>query len=123
VAQGTIAQSRILGGAIGIAVSTMTMNDHLQANFEGTISPASLQTLFISPFTIAEFGSGINLRFRETFISIFAADMRIAMYVSIAAFLACLCAWQKNPRTIHQKREPLEEAKRKYVAQTRENAT
>ena len=123
MAQGTIAQSRILGGAIGIAVSTMTMNDHLQANFEGTISPASLQTLFISPFTIAEFGSGINLRFREAFISIFAADMRIAMYVSIAAFLACLCAWQKNPRTIHQKRELLEEAKRKYVAQTRENAT
>jgi hypothetical protein len=95
----------------------MTMNDHLQAIFEGSISPASLQTLFISPFTIAEFGNGINLRFRETFISIFAADMRIAMYVSVAAFLACLCAWQKNPRTIHQKRNLLEEAKRKYAAQ------
>jgi hypothetical protein len=61
------------------------MNSHIQEAFEGIISPESLQTLFISPFTIRNFGSTIASQFRETFIAIFAADMRIAMYVSVAA--------------------------------------
>ncbi len=121
MAQGTIAQSRILGGAIGIAVSTITMNNHLQEAFEGIIGPESLQTLFISPFTIRNFGSTIASQFRETFIAIFAADMRIAMYVSVAAFGASLCAWQKNPPTIDQKMEQLEAARRRYAAEREES--
>ncbi|KAE9375004.1 major facilitator superfamily transporter [Stipitochalara longipes BDJ] len=123
VAQGTIAQSRILGGAIGIAASTITMNNHLQSAFERVLSPDSLQTLFISPFSIRSYGIAVESLFRETFIAIFAADMRIAMYVSIAAFVASLCAWQKNPRTIHQKIELLEAAREKYALEREETTS
>jgi len=91
VAQGTVAQSRIFGGAIGIAVSTIIMNNHLQSTLGGIVSPSVLNTLFISPFTIKQYSLETEVLFRESHIEAFSEDLRVARYVSIAAFLVSLC--------------------------------
>jgi hypothetical protein len=90
VAQGTVAQSRILGGAIANAVSTIIMNDHMKAALEGIVSSEVLQSLYISPFTILQYGLPAEIAFRSSYIKAFSEDMRIALYVSIAAFLFVL---------------------------------
>jgi len=120
VAQGTVAQSRILGGAIGIAISTIVMNNHLQAALEGTVSPEILQYLYISPFTILKYGVSIALEFRRSYIAAFANDMRIAMYISVAAFVFSLCTWQRHPPTMKEKRELLAAAREAYAAKSKE---
>ena len=114
VAQGTVAQSRIFGGAIGIAVSTIIMNNHLQAALEGVVSPAVLQALYISPFTIVEYGVSTELDFRTSYISAFREDMRVAMYVAVAAFICSLCAWQPHPPTVKERSEQLAQAVKEY---------
>lgn len=122
VAQGTIAQSRVLGGAIGIAVSTITMNNHLQTALEDLVSPEILRSLFVSPFTIREYDLTIAAEFRKSYIGAFKDDMRIAMYISLVAFVASLCAWQKNPQTIKGKREKLAAAMMMFAAQAAQAA-
>lgn len=109
-----MAQSRIFGGAIGIAVSTIIMNKHLQAALEGVVSPAVLQALYISPFTILDYGVSTALDFRTSYISAFREDMRIAMYVSVVAFIASLCSWQRHPPTVKERSEQLAEAVKEY---------
>ena len=36
--------------------------------------------------------------------------MRVSMYFSVAAFVVSLCAWQKNPPTLKERREQLADA-------------
>jgi hypothetical protein len=114
VAQGTVAQSRILGGAIAIAVSTIIMNDHMKAALEGIVSSEVLQSLYISPFTILQYGLPAEIAFRSSYIKAFSEDMRIALYVSIAAFLCSICAWHSNPPTVQERSELLAVAVKVY---------
>jgi hypothetical protein len=114
VAQGTVAQSRILGGAIAIAVSTIIMNDHMKAALEGIVSSDVLQSLYISPFTILQYGLPAEIAFRNSYIKAFSEDMTIALYVSIAAFVCSICAWHSNPPTVQERSELLAVAVKEY---------
>jgi hypothetical protein len=114
VAQGTVAQSRILGGAIAIAVSTIIMNNHIKAALEGIVSSEALQSLYISPFTILQYGLPAEIAFRGSYIKAFSEDMRIALYVSIAAFACSICAWHSNPPTVQERSELLAVAVKEY---------
>ena len=114
VSQGTVAQSRIFGGAIGIAVSTIIMNNHLQSSLSGVVSPSTLTALFISPFTISDYSLETEALFRESYIKAFSEDLRVAMYVAIAAFVISLCAWQKHPPTVKTRSELLAKAVEEY---------
>ena len=114
VAQGTVAQSRIFGGAIGIALSTIIMNNHLQSTLGGIVSPSVLNALFISPFTIKQYSLETEVIFRESYIEAFSEDLRVAIYVSIAAFVVSLCAQQKHPPTVKERSELLAKAVEEY---------
>jgi hypothetical protein len=50
VAQGTVAQARILGGAIAIEVSTIVMTNHIQSALTGLVSDDILNIFYISSF-------------------------------------------------------------------------
>ena len=114
VAQGTVAQSRIFGGAIGIAVSTIVMNNHVQDTLEGVVSSDVLQSLYKSPFTITQYGVSTEALFRESYIRAFSQDMKISMYVAIVAFVVSICAWQRHPPTVQERSELLAAAVKEY---------
>lgn len=76
MAQGTVAQSRIFGGAIGIAVSIIITNSHLESTLERVASPSLLKALFISLFTILQYELETGVLFRESYIKAFAEDLR-----------------------------------------------
>jgi len=100
VSQGTVAQCRILGGAIGIAVSTVVMNNHIKTALTRLLDPQALSDLYISPFNIIDYGLEVEIAFRESYIKAFAQDLRIGMYVACAALVCALFSWQKTPPTV-----------------------
>jgi len=90
------------------------MNNHLQSFLSGVVSPSTLTALFISPFTISDYSLETEALFRESYIKAFSEDLRVAMYVAIAAFLISLCAWQKHPPTVKTRSELLAKAVEDY---------
>jgi hypothetical protein len=76
VAQRTAAKSHIFVGATGITVSTIIMNNHLQAALEEIISLSVLKGLFISPFTIPQYGLETGVLFREGYIKALSKDLK-----------------------------------------------
>jgi hypothetical protein len=83
------------------------MNGHMKAALEVIVSPEVLESLYISPFTILEYGLPAEIAFRSSYIKAFSEYLRISMYVSIAAFVCSLCAWQRNPPTVQERSELL----------------
>jgi hypothetical protein len=118
VAQGTVAQSRIFGGSIAIAVTTIIMNNHLEqvlsADTNLSLPPDALEVLYSSPFRILEYGAVAASDFRESFITTFHDDMRVCMYASIAALIAALATYHTNPPTVAQRSAELEAAVAAY---------
>ena len=110
VAEGTVPQSPIFGGAIRIAVSTIVMNNHLQAALEGVVSPPVLKSLFIFPFTISEYDLKTEALFRKGYIKAFSEDLRVPMYVATIAFSVSLCVGPKHPPTAKERSELLAKA-------------
>jgi hypothetical protein len=109
-----VAQSRILGGAIGIAVSSINLNKYLEASLKDIVSPEALNALYISPFTILDYGIPAAVAFRESYVKAFAQDMRISMYLGCAAFVCAICAWQKRAPTVQERSEKLAQAVKAY---------
>jgi predicted small integral membrane protein len=52
----------------------------------------------------------IELLFRESYIKAFSKDLRVAMYVAIAAFMVFLCVWQRHSPTVKERSELLAKA-------------
>jgi hypothetical protein len=96
------------------------MNNHLQSSLSDVVTPSVLQALFISPFTISDYGLETEALFRESYIKAFSEDLRVAMYVAIAAFVVSLCAWQKHPPTVKERSELLAKAVEEYRNGVRE---
>lgn len=110
VAQGIVAQLRIFGGSVGVAVSMIILNDDIGKSLSNILSPAQLSDFYSSPISILNFTPIEQYYVRETFILTFNKDMRMCMYVSVVCLLVTLCAYQKNPPTMKDRIDELEAA-------------
>jgi hypothetical protein len=110
VAQGIVAQLRIFGGSVGVAVSMMILNDDISKSLSNVLSPTQLADFYSSPISILNFTLIEQYYVRETFILTFNKNMRMCMYVSVVCLLVTLCAYQKNPPTVKERIDELEAA-------------
>lgn len=94
------------------------MNNHLSDTLLSdaalSLPPHALDVLYRAPFRILEFGTRAAVDFRESYISAFREDMWVCMWVSVAALVAALATWHKNPPTVESRSRELEEAVRAY---------
>ncbi|EPE31907.1 MFS general substrate transporter [Glarea lozoyensis ATCC 20868] len=119
VAQGLVAQARILGGAFGLVASTIIMNNHIETFLKGHVTDEVLRKILISPFSILDYGVEAALLFRSSYIHAFSQDMRVSMYIAIVGFVSSLCIYQKNPPTVAERSELLAKAVQEYKDEVR----
>lgn len=65
VAQGAIAQARVFGGAVGIAICTIIFNRKVTSDLQGELDPADLTALHHSPTVTSWLPHDIQLLVRS----------------------------------------------------------
>jgi hypothetical protein len=112
VAQGIIAQVRVLGGSIGIAASTaiLGVTQRRQLVNTGLISPEQLATLQSSART---FTPEQLHAVRQAYSDAFREDLRVCAIISGVCILVTLGAFRRRP-------EPILVARRRFVVEEQE---
>lgn len=95
------------------------MNNHMETSLKGTVTDEVLAKLFISPFSILDYGALAALLFRKSYIAAFKQDMQLALYMSAVAFVTSLCIWQRHPPTVQERSDLLEKAVMEYRDEVR----
>ncbi|TQV99498.1 hypothetical protein IF1G_01713 [Cordyceps javanica] len=108
VAQGIIAQMRISGGSIGVAISFILLQTRVIRELQGEFSQTQLREFYQSPLSVTSFTAAQLIFLRRVYISAFTDIMQVSIGVSGACFLASLFVWQKRPANIQQKLEGME---------------
>nr|POE63739.1 efflux pump roqt [Quercus suber] len=96
---GALAQARNLGGSIGLAIGVIVFNSAIRSStaLSTALSPAQSSALYKSPIVIASFSPQLQALVSEVFAHAFTQEMRIALYISIAAFVVSILTIQKDP--------------------------
>jgi hypothetical protein len=105
VAQGIIAQVRVLGGSIGIAASTAILGVTQRRQLAGIVTPGQLATLESSAksFTLEQQNA-----VRQAHSDAFRQDLRVCAIISGVCILVTLVAYRHKP-------EPVVETRRRYM--------
>ncbi|KAH6721698.1 MFS multidrug transporter-like protein [Leptodontidium sp. MPI-SDFR-AT-0119] len=101
VAQGIIAQARVLGGSIGIAASTAILSTMQHRYLSALLTPSQLSTLEFSSHTLTETQL---LAVRKAYSTAFSESMKVCAAVSGACVLATLITFRKKPMVIMERR-------------------
>ncbi|KAH9217857.1 MFS multidrug transporter-like protein [Leptodontidium sp. 2 PMI_412] len=108
VAQGIIAQARVLGGSIGIAASTAILSTMQHRYLSALLTPSQLSTLESSSHTLTETQL---LAVRKAYSAAFSESMKVCAAVSGACVLATLITFRKKPMVIMERRGEQKEAR------------
>ncbi|KAI0177838.1 major facilitator superfamily transporter [Pestalotiopsis sp. NC0098] len=116
-AQGLLAQTRVLGGALGVAASSAVLGFTVRSQLTGVVDLNLLNNLenATSTMTDAQLAA-----VRHAYSDAFAKDMLIGAIVACAAFILAFGAWS-NPKvrpTVqeHNERHLEEESERRRIA-------
>lgn len=110
VAQGIIAQVRVLGGSIGIAASTAILGVTQRRQLSGILTPDQLAILESSAKT---FTAEQLQAVRKAYSDSFRQDLRVCAIISGICILITLSAYRHNP-------EPVLETRRRFMLEEQE---
>lgn len=96
VAQGVMAQVRVLGGAVGLVVCNVIFNIHLEA-IEDKLSAEQAAALHRSPLALMQQGGQLQGEMEKVFSSSFQSMVWVMFWVAVAACVASLCTWEIDP--------------------------
>ena len=120
VAQGIVAQNRILGGSIGIAASTaiLAATQQRQLITPGIVSASQLASLHASAstFTAAQIEA-----IRQAYSDAFSEDMRICAIIAGVCILITLGTFRRNPPNMEEMRRRQAEEEEKRLKSVRES--
>ncbi|KAI1870707.1 uncharacterized protein JN550_004853 [Neoarthrinium moseri] len=97
VAQGAVAQSRIFGGAVGIAICMIIFNNQVQNDLGARLGPEDLSALRHNPVVSTYFPVDTQLLIRETYARAFTSDVRLLIGASSLGLVASLFAFELHP--------------------------
>lgn len=97
VAQGAIAQARVLGGAIGIAVCSIIFNSEVDAQLKGHVTADVMATLRQNPTINDMLQPDEQDMIREVYAGAFTANIRIMICMSAVALVASLFTFEIRP--------------------------
>lgn len=101
VAQGAMAQVRVLGGAVGLVICNVIFNIHLEA-INKELSSAEIDALHRSPLALVNRGGTAEEEVKEVFSTSFQSMVWVMFWVSVAGFVASLCTWEMNPTPLSE---------------------
>jgi hypothetical protein len=102
VAQGIIAQARVLGGMIGLSISTIILNDLIHAQLAVKIGKDELKLLYQSPLAALDVSPELKAEFGSTYAAAFATNAKVMTGVATVAFVMSLFTLERNPPPIRR---------------------
>ncbi|KAL3428496.1 major facilitator superfamily transporter [Phlyctema vagabunda] len=102
VAQGIVAQCRILGGSIGIAASTATLGVMQRKRLSGIVGESQLASLSHSSHSTLS-DDQLNA-VHQVYSDAFSRDMIVCTIISSVCILVTLGTFQKHPLSVEEKR-------------------
>jgi hypothetical protein len=105
VAQGAMAQARVFGGAVGIAVCMIVFNTRAQTQLVDVMTPEDLKVLHQSPTISSYFPPDIQILIRKAYATAFAEDISIMIGMSAVAVVASIFTFQRHPPPMPAQRE------------------
>lgn len=98
-AQGLASQSRIIGGNIGLALATITLNSHLNSDLAAILTPQQINELQRSLNAIATFTPREVAAVAESVANAFKSQLLACVGVAAASLVVGLLTWQRHPHT------------------------
>lgn len=108
IAQGIIAQSRVFGGSIGVAISIIVLIAKIQSSLQDSLTQEQLQNFYRSPLVLFTFTPEQQQKARDSFIDTFNLDMYICIGVSALSLLVAMFTFQRHPPSVKSKLADLE---------------
>jgi len=98
VTMGAVTQIRVLGGTLGLAICSTTLNSHLHSELLTILTPAELQLISESASNISGFSLERQTAVRVAFAEGYTRQMWVMAAFSGLVFLASLLLWERRPR-------------------------
>ncbi|KAL7621261.1 hypothetical protein AAE478_008578 [Parahypoxylon ruwenzoriense] len=97
VAQGAIAQARVFGGSIGIAVCSIIFNAKVTRDLGSKMDPDDMAALHHSPTIAPWLPNDIQLLVRSVYASAFTGDINVMIGIAAAGVVTSLFTYEKYP--------------------------
>lgn len=96
IAMGIGIQLRMLGGVLGVAISTAILFHYLKGRLSSEIQPAELATLLNTFEAIETFSPEVQVRVRDVYAMAYSMHMKLAGASSLAQLLAVAIVWKRQ---------------------------
>ncbi|RYP41388.1 hypothetical protein DL767_001026 [Monosporascus sp. MG133] len=97
VAQGAIAQARVFGGAVGIAICSIILNTKIEDQLAGAMDPDEIEALHRSPTNTSYLPQEQQQLVRRVYASAFTSDMILMIGVCAAGIICSLLTFERRP--------------------------
>ncbi|KAI1320435.1 putative MFS multidrug transporter [Xylariaceae sp. FL0255] len=97
VAQGVVAQTRVLGGSIGIAICSIIFNYTVSRDLSGKIDPQDLAALRRGPTIAAWLPDSIQVLVKQAYAAAFTADIYVMTGTAALGIVASTLTYEKRP--------------------------
>ncbi|RYP60817.1 hypothetical protein DL770_009922 [Monosporascus sp. CRB-9-2] len=97
VAQGAIAQARVFGGAVGIAICSIILNVKIEDQLAGAMDPDEIEELHRSPTITSYLPHEQQQLVRRVYASVFTTDMILMIGVCAAGMICSLLTFERRP--------------------------
>lgn len=97
VAQGIVAQARVLGGSIGIALCSVIFNARVANDLSGTMDPDDLAALHHSPTIASWLPPDLQLKVKLVYASAFTDDIKLMIGVAVLGIITSCFTYQRQP--------------------------
>lgn len=96
VALGAVAQFRVMGGAVGLAIVTTSFNGLVRRNLGNLLSSSQIDTLLRYPETIPSLPIDLQETVRTVFADGYTLQMKILAGLAAGQIPAALLMWEKD---------------------------
>lgn len=98
---------------MGVAISTIILNEKIEKDLTGIVTPSQLKDFFASPIAGYQWTLNQQAYVRVSETGTFNVEMRVCTYISAACLVASLFTYQKVPPTMLERKRQLEAMYRK----------
>lgn len=100
VANGAMAQVRVFGGCIGIALCTVIFNAHFNSLLQDDLTPEQFAQLHRSPAASLRWPTQDYEVVRDVYAMTYPEQLKVMTYVSVLTLIASVFTFEKNPTPI-----------------------
>ena len=98
-------QARVLGGTIGLAISTIIFNIRIGTELKGVLSPSQITALRQTLNSIPDFSLSQQAAISHAFALSFNAQMRVCMYIAAVCLVVSACTWSAKATPLLKRKE------------------